>query len=363
MVNPTLIDFFCGAGGMGLGFKNAGFDIVAAYDFDKYAVETYKHNIGEHVQQMDITKLQGKDLPYATGYAFGFPCQDISLAGGRAGMVKGKTRSGMFYEIMRLLDEVDEKPMFILAENVKAVNKFIPTIEEEYDKAGYKLIRPQLYNSKYWNLPQNRERYFLLGIRKDLNINFQFPHQQTDFIPKLTSILESNPDEKYYMSDVKTLSILEAAEDGLRVKQATKKGYDIAEVGDTININYPSSKTRRGRVGKQISQTLTTVQELVVVESRQPFVHNKGKLRFSDTANCIDANYHKGMDNHGQRTQILDLDQWTIRKLTPRETARLQGFPDHFEQVVSDTQFFKQMGNAVSVPVAEAIAKAIKEVL
>jgi DNA (cytosine-5)-methyltransferase 1 len=399
--------FFCGAGGFDQGFIQAGFEIAGAWDFDKYAVQSYNHNIGGS-EQTDVSLMKGEQLPNAHGWLFGFPCQDISIAGRQAGMIKGETRSGLFYEIMRLLGEVSDKPEWILAENVKAVNKFIPTIEEEYDKAGYTLVSPQLYNTKFEFLPQNRERYFLLGIRKDLAKSFIFPQQQKDFIPKLSSILEENVDEKYYIDDLKAAKIIEQAIEGLRVKQATKKGYDIAVEGDSINISHPNSKTRRGRVGKQVAQTLLTGTEQVVVLAEQPKIEMVGMLDmkgnetvrrvydpeglaptlttsegghrqpkileaiqsvFTDKDNCAyccDANYSKGISpgdvGNYRRTHVIE-QQYRVRKLTPREYARLQGFSDSYQQVVSNSQFYKQMGNAVSVPVAYKIAKAIKEQL
>jgi DNA (cytosine-5)-methyltransferase 1 len=387
--------FFCGAGGFDLGFIQAGWEIAGAWDFDKYAIQSYQHNIGKHGQQADVTQMTGEDIPNANGWLFGFPCQDISVAGksDKTGKtLKEKPRSGLFYQIMRLLGEVSDKPNWILAENVKNVKKLIPEIEAEYDKAGYYLVSPQLYNTKFWFLPQNRERYFLLGIRKDLVPDFVFPEQQTEFIPKLSSILEDEVDEKFYMSDEKAKVIIERAMEGLKVKQATKKGYDVATEGDTINISHPNSKTRRGRVGKQVAQTILTGQEQIVVEG---FQTDK-----DGAAYCLDANYHKGLApssvGSGRRTQViasrgryisdgtteqnyelrkdevtntitsvqkdnLVISEYRIRKLTPRECARLQGFPDSYEQVVSDTQFYKQMGNAVSVTVSHAIAKALKE--
>lgn len=418
--------FFCGAGGFDQGFIQAGFEIAGAWDFDKYAVESYNHNIGG-AKQADVTQMKGADIPNANGWLFGFPCQDISIAGKQQGFIveciscghqydklkfsecnscgssdfKPFTRSGLFYEIMRLLGEVSDKPEWILAENVKAVKKFIPTIEEEYDKAGYRLVDPQLYNSKYWGVPQNRERFFLLGIRKldahnSITRSFTFPAQQTDFIPKLSSVLESNADEKYYLSEEKTRAILEkftfnteeafsaplkflgrnqkelpdyalcvdTAQSngvGFKVKQATKKGYDIALEGDSINISHPNSSTRRGRVGKQVAQTLLTGNEQVVVEP--VIVHNiyggfneKEPRIFTEYAPTI-----RTAAGGGHIPSVMEMVPYRIRKLTPRETARLQGFPDTYEQIVSDTQFYKQMGNAVTVNVSHAIAKAIKE--
>jgi DNA (cytosine-5)-methyltransferase 1 len=437
--------FFCGAGGFDLGFIQAGFEIAGAWDFDKYAVESYKHNIGKHVLQADVSSMKGEQLPKANGWLFGFPCQDISIAGKQKGMVKGETRSGLFYEIMRLLGEVSDKPEWILAENVKAVKKLIPVIEQEYDKAGYTLVSPQLYNTKFEFLPQNRERFFLMGLRKDLAKSFVFPQQQTDFIPKLSSVLEENVDEKYYIDDLKAAKIIEQAIEGLRVKQATKKGYDIAVEGDSINISHPNSKTRRGRVGKQVAQTLLTGQEQVVVETtgcslrtrtyagqpqqlevrkdgisnsvttvpkdcmvmeslhgitaNEPHGWNTGNQYPNDYTGTVTSRDYKGprmvieeqpkilcvgntnpsgngmngkvyaiegiaptvTTNKGEGHKILEC--YRVRKLTPREYARLQGFPDSYEQIVSNSQFYKQMGNAVSVPVAYKIAKAIKEQL
>lgn len=173
MSDFTVNDFFCGAGGMGLGFKQAGFRLAGAWDFDKWAVESYGNNVSPKVKQEDITQMNWRDVPYADVWTFGFPCQDVSVAGKRTGMIKGKTRSGLFYEVMRLLDEMkkfnpDNLPKIILAENVKGIRKYLPTIEEEYKARGYKTYYT-LYNSKYFGVPQNRERYFIIGIHHRLS--------------------------------------------------------------------------------------------------------------------------------------------------------------------------------------------------
>ncbi|MDD2960075.1 MAG: DNA cytosine methyltransferase [Lachnospiraceae bacterium] len=145
----TLNDFFCGCGGLGLGFQNAGFKIVGAWDFDKYAVQTYRENVGDHVVQADIQTLHIEDIPKADAWAFGFPCQDLSVAGKQAGLklecmacgekwevnyddytgenvcpvcggteTKAGSRSGMFFEIMRLIEEARERA----GESTKSVN-------------------------------------------------------------------------------------------------------------------------------------------------------------------------------------------------------------------------------------------------
>jgi DNA (cytosine-5)-methyltransferase 1 len=294
-------DFFCGAGGMGLGFKQAGFRLAGAWDFDKYAVESYGSAISPKVKEQDITEMIWDEVPYADTWTFGAPCQAFSVAGKGLGMTfkcpscgheeqfegemiidrttpcsscgtqsKPKDPRGvLFFEIMRLLkhtnsNKPEQLPPVILLENVKGIKKFLHVVEYEYEKRGYKLSKT-LYDSKYWNVPQHRERYFCIGIRSDIEKEFVFPEQQTDFVPKLSSILEENVDESYYIDDLKAAKIIEQAIEGLKVKQATKKGYDIAVEGDTINISHPNSKTRRGRVGRQIAQTLLTGQEQVVV--------------------------------------------------------------------------------------------------
>lgn len=213
----TLNDFFCGCGGLGLGFQNAGFKIVGAWDFDKYAVATYRENVGDHVVQADIQKMHIEDVPKADVWAFGFPCQDLSVVGKQAGIKlecadcgtvwevsaetyseenlcpgcggtnhRAATRSGMFFEIMRLLAEARERepekvPKVLVAENVKALRKLLPVLEAEYGKAGYK-CHAQLFNSKYWGVPQNRERYIVVGTLDSLPDTYTYPEEQHDYV-------------------------------------------------------------------------------------------------------------------------------------------------------------------------------------
>lgn len=403
-----LNDLFCGAGGMGLGFQFAGFDIVGSWDFDKYAVESYAHNVSNDVKQRDISEMTWEELPKADVWTFGFPCQDLSVAGKMAGLFEGK-RSGLFFEVMRLLDESKEQdiqrlPKVIMAENVKGLKPYLDVLKEEYQKRGYKMYH-MLFNSKFWGVPQNRERYFVVGVHESIEKEFEFPIQQTDFIPKLSSVLESEVDEKYYIDDLKAAKIIEQAVEGLKVKQATKKGYDIAVDGDSINISHPNNKTRRGRVGKQVAQTLLTGSEQVVVLENEPKIEMLGLLDIkgnetvrrvydpeglSPTLTTSEGGHRqpkiltvgnvnpsgKGMNgnvfdskglshtlttNKGEGIKVKE--NYRVRKLTPREYARLQGFPDTYEQIVSNSQFYKQMGNAVTVNVAHAIALQIKEFL
>lgn len=319
-------DFFCGAGGMGLGFKEAGFEIAGAWDFDAEAVATYAENVGDHVGLLDITKMKWSDVPAADVWTYGFPCQDLSKAGNMAGIHEGK-RSRLFFEVMRLLDETAENnpsnmPPVIMAENVEQLRKYIPVLEEEYQKRGYKCYY-RLFTSKYWGVPQNRKRYFVVGVRDDIDAEFEFPEESEQIATTLADILEpeTEVDPALYV-DYETKFpelIYSCPGDFLIVKQATKRGFDYAFPGDAINVAFPTSKTRRGRVGRQVAQTILTGREQCVV-----------------------------------------LDDLRIRYLTTRETARLQGFPDSY-RFGKGAQ--KQLGNAVTVNVARALADQIKSFL
>ena len=491
---PSINDLFCGCGGMGLGFKQAGFKTVGAWDFDKYAVMSYKTNVDDVVTQSDITKMTANDLPYADVWTFGFPCQDISAAGKQAGMIKGETRSGLFYEVMRLLDETKDKPKIILAENVKAVKKYLPEIEKKYNEQGYKMTA-QLYNSKHWGVPQNRERYFIVGVREDIEKEFIFPEQQTEFVPKLTSILETDVDEKYYISDEKAKKIIEQAmervdlkithscvtpgrlekrQNGRRAKEEEEEMYtltaqDIHGVieNNTVYFDEPLGRItgcvkrkdrifafkndgKRGTAQEHVylipnettADTCNTahVQKIIESEMIGKLIDDQGRLnkgiKLHDISPCLKAEEHgnnkkviegqinvlgrldmKGQDNirrvydtegiaptlttseggHRQPKVLVEgnigvtnhvgenihsidgisptikardykgpvkvVDAFRVRKLTPREYARLQGFPDNFEFVCSDSQMYKQFGNAVTVNVSKAIAESIGDFL
>ena len=280
----TLNDFFCGCGGLGLGFQNAGFKIVGAWDFDKYAVATYRENVGDHVVQADIQKMHIEDVPKADVWAFGFPCQDLSVAGKQAGIKlecadcgtvwevsaetyseenlcpgcggtnhKAATRSGMFFEIMRLLAQARERegekvPIVLVAENVKALRKLLPVLEAEYGKAGYK-CHAQLFNSKYWGVPQNRERYIVVGTLDSLPDTYTYPEEQHDYVPKLSTILEENVDDKFYIADEKAHKIID---------QALQRISSMGKVHATITPDRVD-KRQNGRRSKEDEDPMFTL--------------------------------------------------------------------------------------------------------
>lgn len=183
----------------------------------------------------------------------------------------------------------------LVAENVKALRKLLPVLEAEYGKAGYK-CHAQLFNSKYWGVPQNRERYIVVGTLDSLPDTYTYPEEQHDYVPKLSTILEADVDDKFYIADEKAHKIIDQAlqrissmgkvhatitpdrvdkrQNGRRSKEdaplfpiveATKVGIAVGRYGDAINIAYPESNTRRGRVGKEIAQSLLTGCSQVVI--------------------------------------------------------------------------------------------------
>ncbi len=250
-------DFFCGCGGMGIAFQNAGYEIAGAWDFDKYAVETYRRNVGEHVKQADIREMTYKDVPKADVWAFGFPCQDLSVGGKRKGMVlrcmdcgreikvdpgesgghgdgmacpgcgsrqlQAASRSGMFFEIMRLLEETwqhipGNMPAVIIAENVGGLRPYLPVLGMEYKRHGY-TMHAQMFNSKYWGVAQNRNRYAVVGTRDGLGLRFSFPVEQHEYVPRLRDQREKgNIPEKFYLSDEKARTIIAQAMEKLKAQ-------------------------------------------------------------------------------------------------------------------------------------------------
>lgn len=276
-------DFFCGAGGVGLGFMKAGYDVIWACDFDKYAVETYRHNVGDHVIQADIKNLTAEDIPNADVWAFGFPCQDLSVAGKQKGFrfackdcgeewsydsdehkdgiqcpkcggknYQAASRSGMFFEMMRLLDETadrkpEDMPRALLAENVKGLKPYIPALEAELTKRGY-TAHIQMFNSKYWGVPQSRERFFIVGLRDEVK-GFSFPKEQHESVPKLSSALETDVAEKYYIADEKAQTI---------IKQALEKLKTLGKVHATITPDR-LNKRQNGPRAKEDEREMFTL--------------------------------------------------------------------------------------------------------
>lgn len=323
--------------------------LVFACEWDKYARESFKANYeidDEHFYK-DINDMSGLKYKNEVDILIGgSPCQDFSLAGLRAG-IDGQ-KGILIYQYIRIIKEV-EPPIFIY-ENVKGMlsdkkGKTIKDFVQAFREIGY-FCHYEVLNTKDYGVPQNRERIFLVGFKdKEHYYNFSFA-SKIKLEKKLKDILENNVDEKYLLSEKilkgfisgnsvfkdrfeirdinKYASCLDTREGGRRtnnfiyVNCGTKKGYDIANIGDSINLTFPNSLTRRGRVGKSVAQTLDCTCNQAVVQ------------------------------------------EFKIRKLTPRECFRLQDFPDSFKFIVSNSQLYKQAGNSISVNVMEMIFNQIE---
>ena len=336
------LDLFAGIGGFRLGMESAGHECIGFCEIDKFARASYKaiHNTEGEIELHDITRVTDDEVR-AIGevdvVCGGFPCQAFSIAGARRGFED--TRGTLFFEIARFASIL--KPKYLFLENVKGLlnhdrgNTF-KTIIGALDGLGYD-VEWQVLNSKNFGVPQNRERVFIIGYFRGQRARNVFPFggKVENADPGLKNEIKKygtiqpnfNQSGIVYETDgiAPTIRAYQGGnlEPKIRVKEATKQGYAEAEVGDSINLSHPNSKTRRGRVGKQIANTLLTGESQGVVEP-----------------------------------------DFRIRKLTPRECWRLQGFPDwafdQAQEVNSNSQLYKQAGNSVTVNVIEAIAKELK---
>lgn len=345
----TFIDMFAGIGGFRSGMEQAGHKCVGFIEWDKYARQSYQamYDTEGEFNAKDIQSVSGTDLPDANVWCFGSPCQDISVAGKQAGLEKG-SRSSMFFEVIRLLKERTENqktlPAYLLMENVKNLLSSnggwdFARVQIEMDKAGYD-VEWNVFNSAEV-VPQNRERIYIVGHLRGTSTRKVFPiirkGGKTDNPDKAIKQIGNISNSKSFGSNPQvgrvygidgiapTLSTMQGGgqEPKVAIREATKIGYDVAQFGDSINFAQPNSKTRRGRVGHGVANTLTTAIE-----------------------------------------QATLTDDLKIRKLTPLECWRLQGFDDgQFYKAknagLSDTQLYKQAGNSVTVPVIKAVAERL----
>lgn len=353
-MNINLLDLFSGIGGFHLGLSQAGFKVNSFYsEVDKYAIKTYNYNFKNSTYVGSVTDVQGAELPKINAITFGSPCQDFSLAGKRKGM-EGN-RSSLILEAIRLIEEC--RPDFFIWENVKGTfssnnrQDFAAILQAFTNIGGYRL-EWQLLNTS-WFLPQNRERIYLVGYSPNRSRGEVFPIGESskgNVVARETSSCITTSYHKGVNFDNQLI----------KVKSATKKGYELAKPGDSINLSQPNSKTRRGRVGKKQAQTLeTSCNQAVIGYTRD----KKGKVtnyHEKDETNTL----HSSSGGGGNTDQFISNKQ-NIRRLTPIECERLQGFPDNWTLAKdnSDTQRYKMCGNAVTVDVVREVAKRIKKTL
>ena len=378
------LDLFAGIGGFRFGMESARHECIGFCEIDKFARASYKaiHDTKGEIELHDITRVTDESIRRigrVDAICGGFPCQAFSIAGNRRGFED--TRGTLFFEIARFASIL--RPQYLFLENVRGLlnhdgGATFETIIRTLDELGYD-VEWQVLNSKNFGVPQNRERVFIIGHLRGERTRNVFPisgeSEQSDHQPPKIEIIGNtkNPNgtskgtkSVVYGSGgvvgtltatdykepkqvaIKQFGILQpnfnqcgvvyetdgivptirayqggGLEPKIRVKEATSKGYAEAEVGDSVNLSHPNSKTRRGRVGKQVANTLLT----------------------------------------GESQGVIEPD-FRIRKLTPRECWRLQGFPDwafdKAQEVNSNSQLYKQAGNSVTVNVIAAIAKELK---
>lgn len=371
------LDLFSGIGGFHLGFERAGYKVNSFFsEIDKHAIAVYKHQFPNSTYVGSVTDVRGADLPTIDLITFGSPCQDFSLAGKRKGM-EGQ-RSSLILEAIRLIREC--RPSVFVWENVKGTFSsndgadFWAIIQAFTNIGGYRL-EWQLLNTS-WFLPQNRERIYLVGYSANPSGRGVFPIGEdgsttaSNEIKQIGTRRDSNGGQQPYQQHrvYDADGILPALNQGksdliVNVKSATSDGYEQAEVGDSINLSNPNSETRRGRVGKQKAQTLETscnqavVQPVQIGQSSKTYAAQNGTLIGKDGQ---DAFTIRSSNPNGVN------DGYHIRRLTPIECERLQGFPDDHTaygnydgevRPMSNTQRYKQCGNAVTVDVVAAVAK------
>ncbi len=415
------IDFFAGIGGFRRGMELARHECVGFCEFDKFATASYisMHLLTEEQRKIledipikkrqkeilkeeyrngewyanDIRRVYAGDIPKADCWCFGFPCQDISVAGKQAGF-QGN-RSSLFFRVMYLVGQLEEedKPTYLFIENVKnllSVNGGwdFARLLIEMDAGGYD-AEWQVFNSKDFGVPQNRERCFIIGHLRNRSTAEIFPVEGTNrensislnlfgclngrnsqrdrvysdgglaptistkpggntepkiAIPVLTpDRAEKRQNGRRFKDDGESMFTLTGQDRhgvAVEVREATKQGYTECRVGvDSVNFSMPNSTTRRGRVGREIANTLDTScnQGIFVQVSEELTVYAVWYEKYQ----CYIA----------------------IRKLTPKECFRLQGWSDdYFEKaqfVNSDSQLYKQAGNGVTVSVIKAIAEKL----
>jgi len=441
----NFIDICSGIGGFRSALELNGHNCLAFAEIDKYAKQSYRaiYDTDGEEELDDITTITDEHFRLYRGQCDiitgGFPCQAFSIAGNRRGF--DDTRGTIFFHIARAIKEIE--PSYVLLENVKGLfshdkGRTFGTIIQALDELGY-VTEWGLFNSKYWGVPQNRERVYILVTRKDVYKQpklFDLLKQQTEVTTRLVDVLEDEVDEKYYLSEEKTkkltlnhdlvgklnmydynerdkvhsvnkvsptLNTMQGGDRQLKVavlgnssntghrsqdihdtdgisptiaardykgakqiavREATKQGYAVAEQGDSVNVSYPTSKTRRGRVGKQVAQTLQAG------EVNQGVVINPLKDKTDYGWHFEQAVYDsQGITrtvkaNGGSGNIPKTIEGLRIRKLTPLECWRLQGFTDEqFYKAknsgVSNSQLYKQAGNSVTVKVVDAIVKCL----
>lgn len=301
-----VVSFFSGLGGLDQGFIDAGYDIIWANDFDKFAVQTYQANFGNHIVLGDINEISLEEIPDCDVMIGGFPCQPFSMMGQQRGFEDA--RGTLFFRVAEIIDEKirrGRKPRAIILENVRSLKTHDKgkTYKEIHrilqDELGYKVFC-DILNSADFGVPQTRNRTYIVCFANEA-AEYSFPDEQ-ELTLTLQDLLEQEVDSKYFLSDRILPTILSDGTGGYK----SKSEIDL-------------------KIARPLCATMAKMHRA-----------------------CQD-NY---VTQNGR-----------VRRLTPRECARLQGFDDTFVIPVSDCQAYKQFGNAVTVNVSRAVARSVRDTL
>ena len=365
---------FSGIGGFREGLTQAGgFTCAGHCEIDQHADRSYRALFDTEGEWFcdDIRKADPEELPDVELLCGGFPCQAFSIAGNRGGFAD--PRGTLFFEIARLTEA--KRPAYLLLENVPGLlnhdgGRTFAAILHALDGLGY-FVEWQVLNSKDFGVPQSRKRVYLIGYLDKRCRGKIFPFTETAGTP-LIQIRPGAQGERVYSPEGVSCTLTAQPggfggktglyEVGLPIKENTKKGYKTAYPGDSINLAYSTTNTRRGRVGRKIAHTLTSSSGQGTLEAcpvRNPLVKEQKRNAAQVRPPSSPMFTLTTKDRHGV------LHQGSIRRLTPRECLRLQGWKDErIDKVIplqSDAQLYKQAGNGVTVNVIEAIGRRLTE--
>lgn len=381
-----VLSLFSGIGAFEKALTNLDvpYELIGFSEIDKYAVKSYCaiHGVPETMNLGDITKVDEKSLPKDIDLVtYGFPCQDISISGRQQGLFNDdgtQTRSGLFFEALRIIEAT--KPKVAIAENVKNLaskrfNAEFQVVLASLESAGYNNYWAIL-NAKDFGVPQNRERVFVVSIRKDIDTGvFEFP-KAFSLEKRLEDVLEDAVDEKYYLSDAQ-LQAVTFCDEFYSFLRDNAKGSTTAVA---MRGRYNDSGQIEQRIevsGREYANAFTTVQKdsLIGILTTAKCIGGIGERKSNggtqwyqqdrvyrgDIALAHPANLSNGsyLYMFGEPVKLI------IHRLTPKECFRLMGFDDESfhraEAVNKDTQLYRQAGNSIVVPVVEYIFKALLE--
>lgn len=393
---PTIVSLFSGAGGMDLGFKNAGYEILFANDFFKEAVDTYKKNVDTNIIYGDITKIKSSDIPNNPDVIIGgFPCQGFSIANNNRSM--NDERNFLYKELLRIIN--DKQPKFFVAENVKGLlsmekGSIINLIINDFEKIGYN-VDYKLLNAAEYGIPQMRQRVIIIGNR--IGVKNPFP-KPTHYIDKPEEGKIKCPTVKDTIEDLTNIPLSNSikldngkiitghiAYTNVKDKFYGRK-YEVnqLELCDYLRKYRSASKLSNKKIAEILGIKQTTVDHWFRNDNNSGSIPDKNDYLALKKLLNLDDTFDKALTEYELKEikfeQSLRVTNWdrpsdTItatspeihinktRRLSVRECARLQTFPDDFEFCGNLEKQYRQIGNAVPVLLAELIAKEIYKFL